>query len=58
MLSTVPENIRIMKFRTSRELKNMILSINFAVLTFLSFFVHFFFGNIYENLFIFFSGRQ
>ena len=53
MSSTVPENIHIMEFRTSRELKNMILSINFAVLTCFKFFVHFFL-NIYENLFIFF----
>ena len=28
--STVPENIHIMKFRSSRKLKNMILSFNFC----------------------------
>ena len=39
--STVPENIRIMKFRTSGKLKNMILSITFAILTFFKFFVQF-----------------
>ena len=37
---TGSNNIHIMKFRTSRELKNMILSINFAILTF---FILFFF---------------
>ena len=47
-----------MKFRTSRELKNTILSINFAILTFFNFFLsnflkHFRVGR-YENLFIFF----
>ena len=35
------ENIHIMKFRTSRKLKNMIRSINFAILTFFMFFVQF-----------------
>ena len=30
-----------MKFRTSKELKNMILSINFAILTFFKLFVQF-----------------
>ena len=38
---TVPENIHIMKFRISRELKNMILSINLAILTFFKLFVQF-----------------
>ena len=32
--STIPANIHIMKFRTSRKLKNIIISINFAILTF------------------------
>ena len=53
-----------MKFRTSRKLKNMILSINVAILTFFFFFFfflsnflkHFRFGR-YENLFIFFFGK-
>ena len=57
MPSTVPENMHIMKFRTSKELKNMILSINLAILTFLSllsnFLKHFRVGR-YENRFIFF----
>ena len=55
-MSTVPENIHIMKLRTSRALKNMILSIDFAILTFGKFFVqfsvHFRVGR-YENLFIY-----
>ena len=47
-----------MKFRTSRKLKNMILSINLAILTFFFFFlsnfpIHFRVGR-YENLFKFF----
>ena len=58
MSSTVPENIHIMKFRTSKKLKNMILSITFAILTFFkrflsNFLKHFRVGR-YENLFIFF----
>ena len=48
-----------MKFRTSRELKAMILNINFAILTSFKFFVQFsetFYFRVgrYENLFIFF----
>ena len=39
-----------MKFRTSRELKNMILSINLAILTFFDIFL----VSMYENLFIFY----
>ena len=39
--STVPETIYIMKFRTSRKLKNMILSITLAILTFLKLSVQF-----------------
>ena len=47
-----------MKFGTSRELKNIILSINLAILTFFKLFLfnflkHFRVGR-YENLFIFF----
>ena len=45
-----------MKFRTSGELKNVILSINFAILTFVfcfCFLKHFRVGR-YENLFIIF----
>ena len=57
MSSTVPESIQIMKFRASRKLKNIILSIIFAILTFLSClsnFLKFFRVGRYENLFIFF----
>ena len=54
MSSTVPENIHIKKFRTSRELKNMILSINLTFLSFLSNFLKHFRIGRYENLFIFF----
>ena len=46
-----------MKLRTSRELKNIILSINLAILTFFKFFVNFlkhFRVGSYENIFIFF----
>ena len=45
-----------MKFRTSRKLKNMNLSINFAILTlsFLSNFLKHFSVGKYENLLIFF----
>ena len=46
-----------MKFRISRKLKNMILSINFAILTFSKFLFNFlkhFRVSSYENLFIFF----
>ena len=39
--STVLENIQIMKLRTSRKLKNIILSIIFASLTFFKLFVQF-----------------
>ena len=59
--SAVPINIHIMKLRTSRKIKNMILSINFAILTcfkFLSNFLKHFRVGRYENLFLFFSGRQ
>ena len=55
--STVPENIHKMKFRTSKELKNMILSIYFAILTFFKFLFNFlkhFRVDRYENLLIFF----
>ena len=62
LLSTVSENIRIMKFGTSRKLKNMILSINFAILTFFFFFFCPIFWNILGSVgmkvFLFFSGRQ
>ena len=34
MFTTVPENIQLMKFRISRKLKNIILSIIFEILTF------------------------
>ena len=47
----------IMKFKTFRKLKNMILSIKFAILTFLSFLSNFlkhFRVGWYENLFNFF----
>ena len=53
----VPENKRIIKFRTYRKLKNMILSINFAILTvfkFLSNFLKHFRVGRYGNLFIIF----
>ena len=57
MSSTVPENIQIMKFRASRKLKNIILSIIFAILTFFKLFVQFseefFRVGRYENLFFF-----
>ena len=46
-----------MKFRTSRKLKNMILSINFAILTFFKFLSNFlkhFRAGRYKNLFIYF----
>ena len=54
------KKIQIMKFRTSRQLKNIILSIIFAILTFLSCLSNSL-KNVrvsrYENLSIFFSGR-
>ena len=40
-VSTVLENIHIMKIRTSRKWTNMIVSINFAILTFFKFFIQF-----------------
>ena len=46
-----------MKFRTTRKLKNMILSINFTILTFVSFLSNFlkhFRVGRYDNLFILF----
>ena len=57
--TTVPENIQMMKFRTSK-LKNIILSIIFAILTVFNGLSKFF-NNVrvgsYENLFLF-SGRS
>ena len=50
------ENVHITKFRTSMELKNMILRINLAILTFLSFlsnFLKYFRVGRYKNIFIF-----
>ena len=41
MSSTVLETMQIMKFRTSRQLKNIILSIIIAILTPLKLFVQF-----------------
>ena len=46
-----------MKFRASRELNNMILSINFAILTFLKFFFPIFWiilGSVGMKIFLFF----
>ena len=58
LIVSVPDHCLSFYLRTSRKLKNMILSINFAILTlfiyFLSNFLIHFRVDRYENLFIFF----
>ena len=61
------DGAHIMKFRTSRKLKNMMLSINVAILTlfyliylfiYLFIFIFFFLSDFLKHFIYFFSGRQ